>query len=67
MRPVVDAAVAPHVRQRSSAGYGALLGAVFAIGVLGSLIFGIVPGAEPGNAPTPLSVTSASAIGIDQE
>ena len=67
MRPVVNASFAPHAPQRTSIGYCALLGAVLAIGVLGSLIFGIVPGAEPGNAPTPLSVTSASAIGIDQE
>lgn len=65
MRPVVNVSVAPHAPARPSVGYGAFLGAVFAIGVMASLIFGVVPGAEHSPAPTGLAVTSASAIPLD--
>jgi hypothetical protein len=65
MRPVVNVSVAPAVIGARPAGYSAVLGAIFAIGVLAAVIVGLVPGAERSAAPSGLEVTSASAISID--
>lgn len=65
MRPVVNVSVAPQAPARPTIGYGAFLGAVLAIGVMASLVFGVVPVAERGAAPAGLAVTSASAIDLE--
>lgn len=64
MRPVVNVSVAPQAPARPSVGYGVFLGTVLAIGVMASLIFGVVPGAER-SSPAALAVTSANAIQLD--